>query len=218
MKKKRKIMAMFAVLLLITIPLSVAEAGETQSNDQGNGNILVELTTIDQNGVRKIEKLFLSEEELTEFKSTISSLIDRIESVENLENIVDIIDSILGDSKLKIFPIITTLLKSLLSNTRAFVISSGHGYKLNPFKKSSIKLRKNFVFWHYSSGKLFKDRTIIVKPLALKLKILKGLQFGFMNRFFGIYIYIARRFPEKSYTFFMGTSKRITGIDPLPNK
>ena len=80
------------------------------------------------------------------------------------------------------------------------------------------KIRKKVSFWHYSSGKLFKDRTLILKPLALKMKILTGSQFGMMTRFTGAYIYVPRTFPQKSYTFFMGIAKRVSGLQmPIGN-
>jgi hypothetical protein len=101
---------------------------------------------------------------------------------------------------------------SKLLPAKTYVFSSGHGYKLNPLKKGSMKIRKILSIWHYSSGKILKDRTIILKPLALKLKILKGSQFGFMTRFTGIYFNVVRKFPQKSYTFFMGSVHQAFGM------
>ena len=51
------------------------------------------------------------------------------------------------------------------------------------------------------------------------MKVLKGLQIGFMSRFIGLYLFVARKLPEKSYTFFMGTARRINGIQlPFGNR
>lgn len=210
MKMKRKIIAIWVILLLIAIPFGIAQASETNEQEQNNETIPVEIATFEE-GIPTTEKVILSEEELVEFENTISALIDKIQSVTNWEGLKDIINGLLGSNALGIFSIFRSLLSRLLPG-RTYVISSGHGYKFNPFKKSSIKIRKKLSFWHYSSGEILKDRTIILKPLALKIKVLKGLQFGFMTKFTGIYIYVARKLPEKSYTFFMGMAQRANGI------
>jgi len=218
MKMKRKILAICVILLLVTIPFGIVQASETYEKEQNNETISVEITTFESDGITTTETVVLSEEELAGLENTVSILIERIQSAKNWEEIEGIIDNLPKANGI-IFSIIFRILsKFRLFRNRAFVISSGHGYKFNPFKKSAVKIRKTFTFWHYSSGKILKDRTIFFKPLAFKMKILKGLQFGFMTRFTGIYIFVARRLPQKSYTFFMGTAGRINGIDVFPNK
>ena len=92
-------------------------------------------------------------------------------------------------------------------------MSLGHSLKLNPFKKNSYKIRQNSKFWFYINGGKTEDRTIILKPFSLKFDILKGLQIGRMSGFFGIYIYIAKKFPQRCTTFFIGTARKINGLD-----
>jgi hypothetical protein len=210
MKVKRKIMAILMILLLM-IPLGIVQAGVNNEKEQNRGTISVQITSLDLDENQKTENIYLSEEELIEFEKTISNLIDKIESSESWEEVQGIIDNFFKGNNLGIFNIIKNLLFKLLP-FRTYVISSGHGYKLNPFKKGSTKIRKTLSFWHYSSGKILKDRTVIIKPLALKLKILKGLQVGMMTGFKGIHIYVARRFPQKSYTFFLGMTRRVFGF------
>ena len=211
MKWKRKIMAIWIILLLITMPLGIAQASETHNNEEKNEEISIEIFSLASDEILKTETIFLSEEELIEFENTISSLIDKIQSAENFQEVREIINKFSEGNKLGIFSIIKALLSKILAG-RTYVISSGHGYKYNPLKKGSIKIRKKLLVWHYSSGKILKDRTIILKPLALKMKILKGSQFGYMTRFTGMFLYVARKFPQKSYTFFIGMARRANGI------
>lgn len=217
MKGKRKIVAIFVILLLITISLGIVEASETHKITENNETISIQISTLSSDGILKTETIILSDEELVEFENMISNLIDKIQSTESLEEIKGIINSILEGNKLGIFSIIKTLFSKILVG-RTYVISSGHGYKFNPLRKGAIKIRKKLSFWRYSSGEMLNDRTIILKPLALKMRVLKGSQFGIMTRFTGIYIYVARKFPQKSYTFFMGMARRINGIQmPFAN-
>ena len=211
MKCKRKIIAIWIILLLITIPFGIVQADDTIEKEENDSKIPIEIATLNSDKIIKTETIYLTEKELVEFETTISNLMDKIQSAENWQGIKNIINNFLEGGKLGIFTIIKTLLSKIIS-IRTYVISSGHGYKLNPIKKGSIRLRKKVLLWHYSSGKTIKDRTIILKPLALKLRVLKGTQLGMISRFTGTFIYVARKFPQKSYTFFMGMAKRASGI------
>jgi len=208
---KRKILAIWIILLLLTIPFGIAQASERQGLEIRNENIVIEISTFNSDEISKTETLLLSEEELVEFENIISILFDKIQSVKSWTEFKGIIENLLKGSNLGIFSIFRSLLLKLLPG-KTYVFSTGHGYRFNPLKKGSMKIKKLFSLWHYSSGKILKDRTIILKPLALKMRILKGLQFGLMTRFTGVYIYVARKFPQKSYTFFMGTVRRAYGM------
>lgn len=220
-------MAICMILLLFAIPISIAEASETSYPGQANEVISIEIKTLNEAEEYLIETVFLSEEELVQLEAILSTLIEEIESANNLEEIEYILENLPMETGVitsllsKIISMIKSITKGVLSRfkifQRSFVISSGRGYKLNPFKRNEIKIRKTLSFWHYSSSNLLKSRTIIFEPLALKMKVLKGLQFGFMSRFTGIYIFVSRKLPEKSYTFFMGMARRANGIEFLPN-
>jgi len=213
--KLKKIMAIYVLLLLIVIPRGIAEAGATNDTIQNNESTSVFLTSFLTDGSSTTEKILVSEEEVIELKHTFSNLIQSALAVKSLQGLKNLIDRLINNNN----PIISAIFKPFskfrpLLN-RGFVISFGHGFKFNPFK-NNLKIRKKIDFWHYSSGKLIKDRTIIFKPLALKIKVLTGLQFGFMTRFTGIYVFIPRKLPEKGYTFFMGTARHINGLQVLP--
>ena len=215
MEGKRKIMAIILVLLLTSIPFGIVQASETIEKNEEIESIPIEILTLDSDEIIKTETIQITEEELEEFENTISILIDKISSVDNWQSIRNIINNFLEGNKLGIFTLLKTILSRIIT-FRTYVISSGHGYKLNPIKKGAIRIRKKVSFWHYSSDKMIKDRTLILKPLALKMKILKGSQVGMMTRFTGAYIYVARKFPQKSYTFFMGLAKQASGLQ-MPN-
>ncbi|KYK31925.1 MAG: hypothetical protein AYK22_07650 [Thermoplasmatales archaeon SG8-52-3] len=215
MKGKRKILAIWIILLLITVPLGIVEASETNAIKENNEKIPIEIATLDSDEIVNTKTIYISQEELAEIQNTISVLIDRIESAQSWQEIKTIINNILGGNKLGIFSIIKTLFSKIFA-FRTYVISSGHSYKVNPIKKGSIKIRKKLILWHYTSGELLKDRTIILKPLALKFRVLKGSQVGMISRFTGMFFYVARKIPQKSYTFFIGFAKRANGLQ-IPN-
>ena len=216
---KRKILAIWVILLLATIPFGIVQAGETYQTEQNNETVTVELTAFESDEILASETVVLSEEEFVELENVITKLMDWIESVSSWEELENIINNLPVKSGIILSIINKILSKFNLFRSRAFVISKGNGYKFNPFKKSDFSIRKRFTFWHYSNGGRIQDRTIYIQPLSFKIKVLKGLQIGFMTRFIGMYIFVARKLPEKSFTFFMGTAGRINGIQfPSGNK
>lgn len=214
MNRKKKIMAIWVVLLLFAIPFSIAQASE---NIQNNDIATVEIATFLSNGITTTETIDLSGEDLAEFENTISILIERIQSATSWEEIENIFKNIPEPKGVILQLIFKILSKFIPFRNRAFVISHGHSYKLNPLRKNGFKIRQKFTLWHYTNGDRGKDKTIFFKPLSFKMKVLTGMQIGFMSRFTGIYIYISKNLPEKSYTFFMGTAARINGIQVLPS-
>ena len=212
MKMKRKILAIWMVLIFLAIPFSFAQASET-SKERSNESVSIEMVALNEDGAFITEIFTMTEVELAEFESIISALMDRFQSASSLEEVLNIFNN-LPEQRGIITKIISKLLSSLKNlRNRGFVISLGHGFKLNPFKKNSFKIRQKSTFWYYSGSEQITDRTIYLKPFALKFKILKGVQFGRMSNFFGIYIFISKKFPKKCTTFFMGTARNINGIE-----
>ena len=216
---KRKIIAIWIILLLIAIPINIAGASETSEKEEKNSAILAELTTVASDGSLIIKNLQISEEDLAELESALSMIMDQIQSKNDLdENVLrDIIEKILGDNN-PLFGRILRLFRTLkLTRNRGFVISSGHGRDYSPLKRISFKISKKAAIWHYNSNGIINDRTIILKPLALNMKILNGRQFGVMTGFLGVYLSVSRGFLKESYTMFMGTARHINGIQLSPN-
>lgn len=210
MKMKKRLLAIWMVFLFVAIPFSFAQADETQLVEQNNETASIEVVAINDDNIVSTERITISEEELTELENTIYIIMGKIESADSWGGIEEIINNIPNNNGI-IFSLLSKLLSKLkLFGNRGFVISSGHGYKLDLFKKNSVSIKKKFMFWHYSSEKVIKDRTIIYEPL-FKFKTLTGRQFGYMRNFIGIYLFVAHKFPQKSYTFFMGTARRISG-------
>ena len=211
---KRKIIAIWIILLLIAIPINIAGASETPEKEEKNSAILAELVTVASDGSLITKNLQISEENLAELESAISMIMDQIQSKNDLdENVLrDIIEKILGDNN-PLFGRILRLFRTLkLTRNRGFVISSGHGRDYSLLKRISFKISKKAAIWHYNSNGIINDRTIILKPLALNMKILNGRQFGVMTRFLGFYLSVSRGFLKESYTMFMGTARHINGI------
>ena len=217
MKGKRKIMAIFVILLLTSIPIGIVQASESLEKNENKKTVSIEITTFNSDEILETERILLSANDLIVFKEKIETLIDRIQFAESWDEVQSIVNNVLNGNKLGIFSLIKLLFSKIIAG-RTYVISSGHGYKFNPLKKGSMKIRKTLSIWHYSTGKILKDRTIILKPLALKMRVLKGSQFGIMTRFTGLFIYTAKKFPQKSHTFFIGIARRVNGIQmPFAN-
>jgi hypothetical protein len=213
---KKKLMAMAVVLLFIVIQFSVVEAEEENQETTSDGLSVVEVGYLNLDGSVVTENLLLSESDISNLQAAISSLIERIQKAESFESVLAIL-SAEPDPNIPFLGTIIKLLTSKLTLNRGFVISAGSGYEWNFLKKSQFKIRKSLAFWHYSSsGKGFGGMTLFIKPFRFKIKLLRGNQIGLMSRFLGLYIYISRNLPEKSYTFFIGTAKRINGWQ-LPN-
>jgi hypothetical protein len=215
MKNKKKLIAVLLVFLLFAIPINIAQASKS-NEEQKNASVIVELATVNEGKIFSTKIFPIEKEELAEFEKSISILMDNVQSATSWEEIVNIIENLPSNNGIIASIIQKILLKIKQSRIRGFVLSFGHSFKLNPFRKNSFKIREESAFWRCSNGGKIKDRTIIIKPLAFKIKKLEGLQFGHMSNFFGIYIYIVRKFPEKSTTFFMGTARRINGIQLFP--
>jgi hypothetical protein len=203
MKMKKKVLAILMVLMFFAIPFSFAQAEETTVG-KNNSMIEVEIATVNEDGSFITEIFTMTKAELAEFESTISTIISAIVSSSSLEEILNIFDNLPQQQGL-----IKNIIKILISGlrnlkNRGFVISQGQSYKLNPLKKNSFKIRHRTKFWYYSSG-----TTMILKPFRLKFDLLRGRQYGLMSNFLGFYIYIAKSFPQKSRTIFMGTARSI---------
>ena len=217
MEMKRKILAILMVFMFFTIPISLAQASMI-NQEQGNDTVSLEIASFSEDSSFNTDVIRLSEEELADFENILSVLMDRIQSAGNLDEVSNILDNFANQNGI-IKSIITRLISSLKNlRYRGFVMSLGHRLRLNPFKKNSYKIRQNSKFWFYTNGGKTEDRTIILKPFSLKFDILRGLQIGRMSGFFGIYIYIAKKFPLKSTTFFIGTARRINGFDILSSR
>lgn len=220
MKRKNKIVAILAVLLFIAIQYNVVGADINQTYD----SFSVEIGDINEDGSQTTNTYEVSEAELVELETILSTLVQSIESARSLEEIENKIKTIpientkIGGIVTKIITLIINIITRMKNRflsilDRSLIISCGKGYKFNPFKHTKLfKLTKRLVFWHYTNGKLI-HKTLIFKLKGLKLKILRDRQLGWMRKFFGLYIYIARRFPQRSFTFFFGTARRANGFE-----
>ena len=81
---KRKIIAIWIILLLIAIPISIAGASETSVKEKKNSAVLAELATVESDGSLIIKNLQISEEDLAELESAISMIMDQIQSKNDL--------------------------------------------------------------------------------------------------------------------------------------
>ena len=213
MEMKRKLLAIWMVLLLSVIPFSCIGAGETNIvNTSSQDMISLEIGVTEEDGNIEIESFTITEGQLEEFKERLDQLMNEIESAEDMQEVENIINNLNSKGGI-IFSIIMKFISRIKNIfNRELLISSGHGYKLNILKKTSLKMHKRVIFWHYSPNKLINSRSIILKPLSFQMKSFRGRQFGLVSKFNGLYLFVSHRFPQKSYSFMIGSGKQIFGF------
>lgn len=218
MVMKRKAMAIFVILLLLALSVGIAQAGEVSEYEQNPETISVELVAANPDGTQTTENIHITQEQLTQLENAISKIMDKIQSINNPDEntIRDIIEKILQNENSLIGRILGIFTTLKLSKNRGFVISSGRGIDFTPLNKISFKISKKAAVWHYNSNGMIGGRTIIVKPLALNMRILRGTQFGVMTRFVGVYLSVSQGFLRNCYTMFMGTARHINGMQLIP--
>lgn len=218
MEIKRKITAILIILLLLAIPVSIAQASEVTEEINQNETIAVEIVSLNEDGTTNTETLFLSEQEITELENNLNKIMEELESISDWNFIDELIEKIL-DSENPITGKLVGIISSLkMIKKRSFVISTGRGIDYNPLKKITFKIRQRVAFWHYNSNSMLNGKTIILQPLKLNMKILRGAQAGFMTRFTGIYLSISRGFLKESYTMFMGIARHVNGLQLTPTQ
>lgn len=208
MKIKRKAIAIWVVLLLVVMTFNIVEANEKTEKNQNLKTSSIEIAYIEEDGSVTTETIDITEEEISQLEKYVTSFIEKINSNKdsNLQSLFELFKYFLKNN------IFSRFFKRIFDRLfdffkKPFVASIGHGLKLNPFKKSSMKLTKGFSLWRYSSGSTF-----VFTPWGLDTQFYHGRQIGVLKGFRGIYIYFAKSFPEKSTTFFMGRAKSVKGI------
>ncbi len=211
---KRKIIAISIILIFVGLSFSSANASIKKENKKEELVTLL-YQTIKSDGLIIEESVDLTKDEANTFQKVLTEIIDKTQTNDNSEKILDKIKDFLKEKYLEIYNKVKELLNNIESRiSKTYIISYGKSYKLNPFKKTEVKLTKKFSSWYYYCKEgLIKGKTLMFKPLKLKAEVLKGPQFGFMTDFKGIYLYIAKKIPEQSFTFFFGSASKVIGFD-----
>lgn len=218
MIKNHKMVVVGVIILFVGLSIGPVTANEFPENELQDEVLNIECALLDLDGSVTIEKFSLSEQEFNELEVMLSEFMEKIQSATDRNDVINIINTFFEDKH----PILSFILKPLniykMFRNRAFVVSQGWSYKLNPFKDNSVEMYKPFNCWYYSDQSKFEmlSRTFILRHgrlLDMDIECLRGMQIGMMTRFKGIYIYVAQPSPEKSYTFFMGTAHHIMGLD-----
>lgn len=212
MNKKFGIISIGIVLLFVGI--AVNPATSVKVSEKESEEILLEYLDISEDGTLVKEKIALSEGDFQEFRDMIIELFEKIK--EKADSIK--LDAFLNSFKLlveypKLRELAVKMVKLIPLKRMALVMSYGTSYKLNPLKKSELKIREKLSMWRYNSKGAIDSKTYILRPLKTDFDILTGMQAGFMYKFTGIYIYVANQIPKLSYTFFMGTARMANGFD-----
>jgi len=212
MKNKHAIIAIGIVLLFVGLAVNPATA-EKVKNEESEA-VLLEYFDISDDGAVEKEKISLSDEDFQEFKDMISEIFEKIKNKINSAKLKALLDSFKLLVKYpKLRELAVKLIKLRPLKRTALVMSHGTNYKLNPMKKSEFKYREKLSVWRYNSQGTVQPKTYILRPLKSDFDILSGMQMGLMYKFTGLYIYVARKVPELSYTFFIGTARFAKGFD-----
>ena len=218
---KKQIFMIGVIVLFAGLTINPAIAQEFSENELQEKTINVEYSMINLDGSITTEKIELTEQECLELRDVLSELMEKLESADDLDDVDKIVESILcqwGSFGLK-HPILNWILNFLssykLPRSRSYVISQGWGFKINPFKNHKVNLYRPLTIWQYSDrwGYDLPGKTFILKLSPFNTEVFHGRQIGMMTHFFGIYIFLSQPFPQKSWTFFMGSARHIGGID-----
>jgi len=203
------------IFLFIGIAVKPVTAFQ-KTNDFTEEKNNLNFSIISYGKTQTINKISINNEQLNELKNILSSLIEKLQNSKNNKEIIEIIKDLQIGKNRNLLSILFAPLNMIkrMRNSQ-FIISIGSYYNLNPFKNTKTTSSLPIHFWHYSGESVFKlpSQTVIIEKKPFKIKDLQGPQFGIMTRFKGIYVYISNPFPEKSYSFFIGTSFHSVGID-----
>ncbi len=212
MKKKYGIIAVGIVLLFVGLAFNPATA-KTVSEKESE-EILLKYLTISEEGKLVKEEIALSEADLEEFKDMVSQIFEKIKNKVNIVKLKSLLKSF---ELLVKYPKLRQLVLKMIQlrplKRMALIMSHGTSYKLNPLKKTEFKIREKLTMWRYNSMGTLPCKTYILRPLKTEFDMLSGAQIGLMYKFTGIYVYIARKVPNLSYTMFMGTARFANGFD-----
>ena len=228
---KQKALVLGMIVLFLGLTISPVTSVQLQKNEQlteefksevltvsPEKTVDIEYTMFNVEGLPITDTVTVTEQELEEIMTILSLLMEKIGTCSDFNEVVAILEKFTDECTnpvvSKIFGSFLGIYIPLLPRGRVFIMSHGWGYKLRPFRSSSIKIRRFFTPWHYSRHDLtLTAKTYMIKLFKPSIKILRGPQIGWMTQFFGLYIYVARSFPHKSYTFFFGSAWNSRGID-----
>ena len=209
---KNKLITMGILFVFIAIPFSSINADMVINEGLKEETVTVGFSAVDSKGLVQKYELKLTEEKFSNLKTTLSKLAEKIENIKDFKNLRNILDKSFEDDYPILFFLLTAFGSTLINNTN-FIVSSGFGYTFKLSNKMDLSFQKRSLIWRYSNtpDKALPTRTLIVK--GLDIDDLSGKQIGFMTKFTGIYLFMPEQYPEKSYTFFIGTAKMAFGID-----
>jgi len=218
----KKIIFIIGVIILFAgLTINPAIAQNMSKSELQEKTITVEYAMVNLDSSITTEKIVLSEQEFIELQDMLLEFMEKLETADDLDDIEDTIGStfylegLFGCDH----PILNWILNYLslykLPRSRAYVISHGWGFKMNPFKNHQLNMYRPLTIWQYSDrwGTNIPGKTFILKPSPFNTEILHGRQIGMMTHFFGLYIFVSQPFPQKCWTFFMGSARRIGGFD-----
>jgi len=212
----KKGFVIWIIAIFVTIYMAPVYANEEIKEE----DFSVEYNLIDSEGIFNKEKVELSLSDIEGLKDRLSSLIDNLQSTKEENEIIDVLESFLD---FKEYPFLSRILEQLLNSgfsiDGSLVVSQGWGYDFNPLKKNKFDFIKPIYFWRYTDSVNpinMPSSTAVLSMDPFQVKTFIGNQMGFMLRFRGVHLHIARSYPMGSFTIFLGSARYVGGFEITP--
>jgi len=204
---KQKIIAFGVIFILVSITFSSINATDVNDKDQG---IILKLSAFKPDGSLIDKIVYLKEKEYDLLENILEKTFKEIDENEN-DSIIEILMDFLKEKLPYLYEIIDTIIDKIDNRlSRTTICSYGQGYKFNPLKKTQVTFslrQKRSGYFHYSADSKITGRTYLKYPYGARPIVIKGKQLGYMDGFVGLYIYVAKQFPNHSFTFFAGKAR-----------
>jgi hypothetical protein len=209
-------LTLLIVVALVIVPTS-SLCGQQGEYDEETNDLYPLIIQMRQGEISDISTLVLSETDLNLLTSAIDQVISDMASEQTVYSPIThpLNRGISWNYPLLSF-ITTLLIRLRMINNHVFIISQGWSYTLNPLRNTTLDFYRLLGLWHYGSGSMFKQsKTVIIRHGfgTWEKQVLLGAQVGIMDNFYGLWLHIPKRPPQKSYTFLVGLARHAVGID-----
>jgi hypothetical protein len=215
--KRRILWLTFLIVVALLVVPTGSLCGQQEEYDGDTNDLYPLMIQMRQGEKSDISTLLLSETDLNLLTSVIDQVISDMASEKTIYSAITHLLNRGISWNYPLLSLITTLLIRLrMINNHVFIISQGWSYTLNPLRNTTLDLYRLLGVWHYGSGFMFKQsKTVIIRHGygTWEKEVLLGKQAGIMDNFYGLWLHIPKRLPQKSYTFLVGIARHAVGID-----
>ena len=209
-------LTLLIVSVLFILPTSSLSSMQKE-DEQDTTNFYPFSLQLTQDDQKDTSTLFLSGTELNHLIDLIDQMINDIAMGENPH---DVMMQFVTKRAAWKYPLlscmITVLIRLRMIHNPVFIISQGWSYTLNPLRNTTLDLYRLLGIWHYGPGSMVKPSTTVILRHGYgtwEKEVLLGRQVGIVSNFYGLWLHIPKRPPQKSYTFVIGFAYHVIGFD-----